>query len=298
MFYQLTRLAILSSLLAFPGLSSAQNGEQKNANGVAPLKILLVAGGCCHDYQTQTKLLKRGIEQRINAVVTVVLNPSKSTDTTFEIYATDHWADGFDVVLHDECTASVTDQPYVTRILDAHKNGVPAVNLHCAMHSYRWGDFRQPVQVGADNSKWYEMLGIQSTGHGPQSPIAISFLDSDHPITRSLKNWTTVNEELYNNVRVYGSSILLANGKQSQKPRKKDLKRNPKAQPKESTAVVAWTNEYGPKRTRIFSTTLGHNNDTVSDARYLDLITRGLLWTTGHLDQDGKATTGYAFPQP
>ncbi|MFU8893721.1 MAG: hypothetical protein ACNA8L_08845 [Luteolibacter sp.] len=34
-------------------------------------------------------------------------------------------------------------------------------------------------------------------------------------------------------------------------------------------AVVAWTNLYGPKKTRVFSTTIGHNNETVADARSL-----------------------------
>ncbi|MFM7604973.1 MAG: hypothetical protein ACKO8Z_07205, partial [Prosthecobacter sp.] len=66
------------------------------------------------------------------------------------------------------------------------------------------------------------------------------------------------------------------------------------AKPSEANAVVAWTNEYGPNKTKIFSTTIGHNTATVSDARYLDLITRGLLWTTGHLDENGKAKDGYA----
>ena len=56
--------------------------------------------------------------------------------------------------------------------------------------------------------------------------------------------------------------------------------------------MVAWTNEYGPRKTRIFSTSLGHNNDTVGDARYLDLICRGLLWTTGNLAPDGTPATG------
>ncbi|MDO7713668.1 MAG: hypothetical protein MUP93_02235, partial [Pirellulales bacterium] len=32
------------------------------AAAVEPLKVLIVAGGCCHDYATQTKLLKKGIE--------------------------------------------------------------------------------------------------------------------------------------------------------------------------------------------------------------------------------------------
>ena len=48
-------------------------------------------------------------------------------------------------------------------------------------------------------------------------------------------------------------------------------------------AVVAWTNRYNGK-TRVFGTTLGHNNDTVADPRYLDLVTRGLLWSVDKLD--------------
>ena len=57
--------------------------------------------------------------------------------------------------------------------------------------------------------------------------------------------------------------------------------------------VVAWVNEYGPKKTRVFSTTIGHNTATVEDTRYLDLLTRGVLWATGHLKEDGSAAEGY-----
>ena len=31
--------------------------------------------------------------------------------------------------------------------------------------------------------------------------------------------------------------------------------------------IVAWTNAYGSAKTRVFSTTLGYNNDTVCDKR-------------------------------
>ena len=48
--------------------------------------------------------------------------------------------------------------------------------------------------------------------------------------------------------------------------------------------VDIWINQYGPKKTRVFSTTIGHNNETVADARYLDLVTRGLLWACDKLD--------------
>jgi len=50
-----------------------------------------------------------------------------------------------------------------------------------------------------------------------------------------------------------------------------------------SDVVVAWTNNYMGK-TKVFATTLGHNNETVADARYLDLVTRGLLWSVDKLN--------------
>ena len=278
----------LLAVVVTPFAIRAQTGKPK------PLRVLIVAGGCCHDYATQTQTLKEGIESRLNAVVDVTFNPDKSTKATFSIYESDEWAKDFDVILHDECSADVTDKPYVARILKAHRDGKPAVNLHCAMHSYRWDNFREPVAPNAENAGWFEMLGLQSTGHGPQSPIDITFTDASHPVTQGLNGWTTINEELYNNVQIFPTAKPLASGRQIQMPRvKKGEKPNPDAKPVEANAVVAWTNEYGPNKTRIFSTTLGHNNETVADARYLDLITRGLLWSAGKLGDNGQPLPGY-----
>jgi type 1 glutamine amidotransferase len=266
------------------------------ADAVKPLRVLLVAGGCCHDYAAQTQILEKGIEARVRADVEVVFNPDKSTKATFEIYGNPDWVSGYDVVIHDECSADVTDPAYVERILAAHRRGTPAVNLHCAMHSYRWGDFRHPVATGADNGGWFEMLGLQSTGHGPQQPIEIVFADRAHPVVQSLTDWKTINEELYNNIQVLPTAKVLATGRQLVPPKpKKDEPADPAAKPTEASAVVVWTNEYGPNKTRIFSTTLGHNNDTVADDRYLDLVTRGLLWAAGKLGDDGAPAPGLAL---
>jgi type 1 glutamine amidotransferase len=285
------KLRTLLALAALVGLTSTLAAEQK------PLRVLVVAGGCCHDYATQKDILKKGIEARVNATVEVAYVDikakdfkGKATQPIFEVYKNADWAKNFDVVVHDECAADVTDQAYVANIVNAHKNGLPAVNLHCAMHSYRWGKFSEPVKAGADNASWYEMLGLQSTGHGPQQPIAITFTDKENPIVKGLADWTTVNEELYNNVQVLTGKGL-ANGTQKI-PEKKD--KTGKVTPaKEVTSIVVWTNEFGPKKTRIFSTTIGHNNATVEDARYLDLVARGLLWSVGKLEADGKPSAGF-----
>lgn len=250
-----------------------------------PLQVLLVIGGCCHEYDIQKDLLKVGIESRIDAEVTVEYSPDKTTEAKFPIYEKDDWADGYDVVLHDECSANITDPKYVGRILKAHKDGVPAVNIHCAMHSYRWGEFREPVTIGGDNAGWYEMIGLQSTGHGPKTPIDITYTDKDHPITKTLEDWTTIDEELYNNIQIFDTAHPIASGNQMQMPRKKKGEpADPNAKATEVEAIVAWTNEYGPNKTKIFSTSLGHQSETVADDRYLDLVTRGLLWATGRLD--------------
>lgn len=277
------------------GVWLAANAADETTDATAkPLRILLIAGGCCHDYGAQKDLLKAGIESRLKAEVDVEYSPDKSTKTTFPRYESADWAKGYDVILHDECSADVTNKEYVKRILDAHLQGVPAVNIHCAMHSYRWDDFRKPVNPGADNAGWFEMIGLQSTGHGPKEPIDITFTDKKHPITVGMADWSTGGEELYNNVQIFATAHPLASGKQMVPPRKKKGQpADPKAKPTEVNAVVAWTNEYGANKTKTFSTTIGHFNETVADDRYLDLVSRGLLWVTGHLGEDGKATDGY-----
>ena len=180
----ITTVALLAASSTAIVLDAADPGK--------PLEVLLIAGGCCHDYATQTQLLKKGIEARARARVEVAYNPDTSTKATFDVYAKDDWAKGYDIILHDECSAAVEDRDYVNRILAAHRRGTPAVNLHCAMHSYRWGNFREAVTTGTDNAGWYEMIGLQSTGHGPQLPIEIVFTDPAHPILKGLTNWTTI----------------------------------------------------------------------------------------------------------
>ena len=257
-----------------------------------PLKILLITGGCCHNYNEQKDILKNGIEARLNATVDQihVEVDSRETKPPLPIYGNPDYANGYDLVIHDECAAGIDDPKIIDGVLKPHRDGVPAVNLHCAMHSYRFGNWKVAVPAGADNAKWYEYLGMQSTTHGARKPIAITFVDKTHPICKGLEDWTTIEEELYNNVQVL-TAHALAKGKQIIPAKTKG---NDGAEAKEIETVVAWTNEYGDNKTKIFCTTIGHDSKTVADSRYLDLVAHGVLWVTGHLNDDGTATAGFA----
>ena len=223
-----------------------------------PLKALLIAGGCCHDYAKQHEVIAKGIQSRANVQVDVIWTDDKSTNPPLPVYDKVDWAKGYDIIIHDECAASMKDKETLTRILNAHQT-IPSIQLHCAMHSFRTGEDR-----------WFKRLGLQSNSHGPQEPIAITFVDKEHPITKTLGDWTTIKEELYNNANVFDAHPL-AMGRQMVKGKAVD-------------AIVAWTNEKAGARS--FSTTIGHNTETVADARYLDLITRGLLWACDKLSPD------------
>jgi hypothetical protein len=251
----------------------------------APIRVLLITGGCCHDYPHQKDILKNGLEERANVKVTQIHTDDKSTKPPLEILGNPDYAKDFDVVLHDECGDAINDPAIVQGVLKPHKDGLPGVNLHCAMHSYRIGKPTDAVELGTPHGYWFEYLGLQSAAHGAQLPISITFTNKENPIIKGMGDWTTINEELYNNIHIFDVTTPLAYGAQTVKGRDGTEKTN--------SFVVVWTNLYGPKKTRVFSTTIGHNNATVSDPRYLDLVTRGLLWSTGHLKNDGTPADGY-----
>ncbi|TWT89361.1 DUF7133 domain-containing protein [Neorhodopirellula pilleata] len=244
----LTCLLLAASCLSEIGL----------ADETRPLRALLIAGGCCHDYANQQDAIRKGIEARANIRVDVYWTDNSTTAPVLPLYSKLNWAEDYDVIIHDECAADIKDPAIVNRIVQVHQK-LPAVHLHCAMHSFRTG-----------TDAWFKHLGLQSSGHGPQEPIAISFVDTNHPITNTLEDWTTIREELYNNVKVFDAHPL-AIGKQE----------IPGDNRRVEQAIVAWTNESAGARS--FSTTIGHNTETVRDPRYLDLITRGLLWSCGKL---------------
>ena len=248
----LTALVCWLSLLTLT--SSSLNAQETTAKPKRPIQALLVTGGCCHDYDRQKLILTRGISARTDVRWTVVHQGGTSTDTKIPLYDDPKWADGFDIVVHNECFAHVTDKEFVDRILKPHKEGLPAVLIHCAMHCYRVGDDR-----------WFEFCGVQSPGHGPHYSYTINNQKPDHPIMASFgERFVVPKGELYHAAKVFDTAtpLAIANRQDNNEPQ-----------------VCIWTNNY--HGTRVFATTVGHYNETMVEPTYLDMMTRGLLWAVG-----------------
>jgi type 1 glutamine amidotransferase len=240
-------------------------------NGAEPLRALMITGGCCHDYTAQKKILSEGISARANITWTIVHEgDSDGKDHKFSIYEKPDWAKGFDVVVHNECSGGVTNVDWVEHIAKAHFDGVPAVVLHCSIHSYR----------NSTTDEWRKLLGVSSYRHQPQRKFEVVAVKSDHPVMKGFPaTWSdTAADELYEIRKVWPNCTPLA---ESLTP-KKESDRHP----------CIWVNTYG--KARIFGTTLGHMNETMQQDLYLNLVTRGLLWACDKLDEHGNARPGHA----
>lgn len=49
--------------------------------------------------------------------------------------------------------------------------------------------------------------------------------------------------------------------------------------------------EYG--KAKLFSLTLGHMTHTFTIKEWMEIVARGALWSTGHIEADGSASKGY-----
>ncbi|MDA1273903.1 MAG: ThuA domain-containing protein [Verrucomicrobia bacterium] len=232
-----------------------------------PIRALMVAGGCCHDYEEQKGIVSAGISARANVEWTIVHEGGAVRDHKVSIYSNPNWADGYDVIVHNECYGAVEDVAFVETIAAAHESGVPAVMLHCSTHSYRT----------AKTDEWRKTLGLSSYSHEKRRDLNVVNLRPEHPVMKRFPaEWLDPEDELYKNEKIWPNFVPLAEAYGQ------DTQRN---------HVCIWLNTYG--KARVFATTLGHQNSTMKDPVYLDLITRGLLWTVGKLEENGDPAAGY-----
>jgi type 1 glutamine amidotransferase len=254
-----TALALLALLCA---------GEAAAQQAARPIRALYITGGGFHDFTAQKVIIPEGISARTSIEWTIDHSADTATAMLIPRHRDTAWADQFDVVVYNMSFSWVVDPQWIERIAHAHRDrGVPAVILHGATHSYR----------RSTSEAWKELMGASSMRHDSQRAFGIERIAPDHPIIRALpKGWTPGRDELYDLIKTWPTMTPLVQGWSVET---------------EDHDAVVWTNRYG--RANVFVTTLGHNNATMSDPVYLDMVTRGLLWTLGKLQPDGTPAAGY-----
>lgn len=226
-----------------------------HAAGAAKIRALLITGGCCHDYPTQTRLLTEAVAQVAQVDWTIVNEGGTGTSAMIPLYDRPDWAKPYDVVVHNECFANTTDDAYIRKITGAHKAGTPAVVIHCAMHTYR----------AATIDDWREFLGVTSRRHDHQSEYLVKRVAADHPAMRDFPpQWTSPRDELYVIEKLWPGAKALAVSTSE-----RDGKEHP----------VVWVNSY--HGTRVFGTTFGHGNATWHDPVFVRMVAHGLIWAAG-----------------
>lgn len=237
--------------------SSSRTGEEEDA---PPLRVLYLTGGGWHDYDAQKALLPAGLDARIDRIDwTIVHEGQGAPDHKLSVLQEEGWAEEYDVIVHNHAFGRLEDADFVADVVEQHR-GTPAVVIHAANHSFRYSDPADP---------WFSFLGQQSMRHEGQRPLQIENLAPTHPIMQDLPaEWETpVDDELYVVEDVWGDITPLARAY---------------GEETDTHHVVAWTHEI--QDTRVFSTTLGHNNGMYEHPAFLDLIANGLRWAVGDLD--------------
>ncbi|MGC4071734.1 MAG: ThuA domain-containing protein [Nibricoccus sp.] len=221
----------------------------------APLRALLITGGCCHDYTTQTKHLTEAVAKVASVEWTIVNEGGTGTRAEISLYNNPDWAKPYDIIVHNECFADTDDPAYFQKITAAHRAGKPAVVIHCAMHTYR----------AAKTDDWREFLGVTSRRHDHQSRYVVRNAAPTHPALKNFpETWLTPLDELYIIEKLWPTATPLAVSTSE-----KDAQAHP----------VIWINDY--HGTRVFGTTFGHGNATWEDPVFQNLLAHGLLWAAG-----------------
>ncbi len=250
--------AVVFCLAALASISVAC--AQDNAAVAQPsLKVLFVTGGGYHDYEKLAPFLTEELSARVNVSFQVVFDLDRLRDPQF--------ANAFDVVVYDLCFDDVPSGG-VENALAATRGGKPAVMIHCAVHAFRNSE---------KLSEWESCCGMRSKSHDRYGPFVVNKLDAESPITKSFPiSWETPGDELYQTISIDPKAHPLLMAKSPQDGREH---------------IVCWTHQYG--KGRVFATTLGHDMQTTARPEFLELVSNGVLWASGKLNDDGQPAAGY-----
>lgn len=221
----------------------------------APLNALIITTqGVYHNYRQQTWVLAHRIAEHANVRFDVSL-------AEVERWRETDYSKGYDVLIYNFCLADKTDPELIANMRrQTEELGVPALVIHCTMHSFR------------DTGLWWPMLGLKTTAHEPLRSLTMVKREP-HPIVSGIpENWTLTDDELYINLSFEGVPLLTTRGEDGKEH------------------VTAWLTY--PGGTPVFGTTLGHSEESIRNPPFQRMLAKALLYVTGNLTEDGTPRAG------
>ncbi|MBI5384159.1 MAG: ThuA domain-containing protein [Verrucomicrobia bacterium] len=228
----------LAALVAPAMAPRAASSAEADKPVTAPLRVAVVTGGHLFDVPNFHKLFRSF--------------PGIEADIQYmdDFVATPAPVrDQYDVVLFYHMLMHNPPPPPVQAALEhlgATEQGIVA--MHHALLAYpQW-------------SVWSEVVGIadRKFGFHYNQTVQVRVANVQHPITRGLKNWEMIDETYTMADAGEGSEILLTVD-------------HPK-----SMKTIAWARQF--KKSRVFCTESGHDNQTWANPNYREVLRRGIQW--------------------
>ena len=263
-------IGIIFVLLLSPRIAPLQATETETK------KILYFTHepGTYHRYTPQLAIFRQ-LAKRAGWELTVMTGDHESQIKKLH---TPDFGKRFDAIVYNFCFAGSRDTEAAANLIaQTREHGVPALLIHCAMHSW-WPTFKSgaPGSLGPDyqgHAKadaqlvtewrltqgkrafpvWGDFTGVASTTHGPSQPITMHRVGKHVATRRFPETFLTGNRELYNNLYTLKEVVPLIQGVQGNE-----------------TAIVMWACPQG--KAEVIGLTVGHDVNDWTQKPYQNLL--------------------------
>ena len=236
-------LACLYSLLVAVNLSPVIFAAE------AKTKVLIITGGHAFEQEPFFKAF------RDNAAIAFTAAEHAKTNAT--AWERDDLA-GFDAVVLYDMPRNITPAQQA-KLLSLFERGTGLVVLHHALCSFQdWPDYERIIGGRYPQPPKGQPPVSDKVGYQHDVDVPVTILDTKHPITAGLKDFT-IRDEIYWGFRV-GSDVhpLLSTT-------------HPKA-----GKPLMWTRTEG--KSRVVFLQLGHDHFAFENANFRDLVARSIRW--------------------
>lgn len=168
----------------------------------------------------------------------------------------------YDVIVMYDMVGAITPEQQEAFVALLNE-GIGLFSLHHNMGAHRnWDEFRK-ITGGKFNFAPGEIDGQQyaKSGWAHGQDIKVTVADTEHPITKGVKDFV-IHDETYNNYYTApDAKVLLTTD-------------HPKNDPK-----LAWVKQYG--KSRVFYFMLGHDEKAYANANFARIVHQGIRWAAG-----------------